>query len=268
MADEAPDERRFTAIYGECRQRVWAYAASRVGRQDADEVVAETFTIAWRRLPDVPEPPLPWLLGVARNVLRAGHRAEARRAAFAAELGRWTAAADPGGDIAEDVTDRLAVLRAMAALPEGDQEILVLIAWQGLSPRDAARVVGCSPAALRVRLHRARRRLVRAAEETHDTPQERPRRATGRRPQGHRTMPAGTPASAHEGPHGQHTVAAGAPADAYDAPSGQRTVPAGAAEGAREVPRGRRARAAGAAPAVVNGTPAGTRVGIVGKEMS
>ncbi|TYK47328.1 sigma-70 family RNA polymerase sigma factor [Actinomadura decatromicini] len=247
-------------MYDECRQRVWAYAVSRVGRQDADEVVAETFTIAWRRLADVPEPPLPWLLGVARNVLRAGHRAEARRAAFAAELGRWTAAENPGGDIAEDVTDRLAVLRAMAALPEGDQEILVLIAWQGLSPRDAARVVGCSPAALRVRLHRARRRLVRAAEETHDTPRERPERATGTRPQGHPTMPAGSPASAHNAPHGQH---AGTPAGTRDMPHGQRTMPAGAAEGAYEAPQGRRARAAGA-----NGTPAGARVGIVGKEMS
>ncbi|TDD30183.1 sigma-70 family RNA polymerase sigma factor [Actinomadura sp. KC06] len=150
-------------MYDECRQRVWAYAASRAGRQAADEVVSETFAVAWRRLADVPDPALPWLLGVARNVLRDGHRAEVRRESFAAELGRWTA--HPAGDIAEDVAERLAVLRAMAALPDGDREILILVAWQGLTPRDAARVVGCSPAALRVRLHRARRRLARAAED-------------------------------------------------------------------------------------------------------
>ncbi|WP_433145920.1 RNA polymerase sigma factor [Actinomadura nitritigenes] len=160
--ERAPDERRFTAMYDACRQRVWAYAAARAGRQIADEVVSETFAVAWRRLADVPDPPLPWLLGVARNVLRDGYRAEARREACTAELARW--APRPSGDIAEDVAERLAVLRAMAAIPEGDREVLILVAWQGLSPREAARVVGCSPAALRVRLHRARRRLLRAAD--------------------------------------------------------------------------------------------------------
>ncbi|GAA2133334.1 RNA polymerase sigma factor [Actinomadura napierensis] len=162
MADEAP-ERRFTAMYDACRQRVWAYAAARAGRQIADEVVSETFAVAWRRLADVPDPPLPWLLGVARNVLRDGHRAEVRREAFTAELARW--APRPAGDVAEDVAERLAVVRAMAEIPEGDREILILVAWQGLSPREAARVAACSPAALRVRLHRARKRLLRAADD-------------------------------------------------------------------------------------------------------
>lgn len=168
MADEVPDEQRFTAIYEECRQRVWAYATARAGRQIADEVVSETFAVAWRRLADVPDPALPWLLGVARNVLRDGHRAQVRRESFAAELRRWAPRAS--GDIAEDVAERLAVLRAMADLPEGDREILILVAWQGLTPRDAAKVVGCSPATLRVRLHRARRRLVRAAGSTQREP--------------------------------------------------------------------------------------------------
>lgn len=160
MTDEA---RRFTEIYDACRQRVWAYAVSRAGRQVADEVVSETFAIAWRRLGDVPEPALPWLLGVARNVLRDNHRAQARRDSFAAELRTWGAPAE--GDIAEGVAERLAVLRAMATVPEDDREILILVAWQGLTPRDAAKVVGCTPAALRVRLHRARKRLMRAVDE-------------------------------------------------------------------------------------------------------
>ncbi|WP_242902636.1 RNA polymerase sigma factor [Actinomadura terrae] len=188
MADEASDEERFTAIYDACRQRVWAYAVSRAGRQVADEVVSETFAVAWRRLRDVPDPALPWLLGVARNVLRESYRAEARREAFEAELRGWAERMDarqaghtghPGqaaraGDIAEDVAERLAVLRAMAALPEGDREILILVAWQGLTPREAARVVGCTAAALRVRLHRARRRLVRAVEDAPAEPAPRP----------------------------------------------------------------------------------------------
>ncbi|WP_327588837.1 RNA polymerase sigma factor [Nonomuraea sp. NBC_00507] len=157
MADDAD---RFTGMYDECRQRVWAYVVSRAGRQVADEVLSETFAIAWRRLDDVPEPALPWLLGVARNILRDNVRAEARREALAAELRAWTE-----GDVAEQVTERIGVLRALAALPEDDREILLLVAWHGLSPKEAARVVGCSFAAFRVRLHRARKRLKQAMNE-------------------------------------------------------------------------------------------------------
>ncbi|MGY0060922.1 RNA polymerase sigma factor [Streptomyces sp. LZ34] len=77
--DEKPDDAdRFTAMYDACRQRVWAYAAARAGQQAADEAVSETFAVAWRRIRDVPEPPLPWLLGVARNVLRESTRANRR----------------------------------------------------------------------------------------------------------------------------------------------------------------------------------------------
>jgi RNA polymerase sigma-70 factor, ECF subfamily len=160
VTDEAT---RFTAMYDACRQRVWAYAVSRAGRQIADEVVSETFVVAWRRFADVPEPALPWLLAVARNVIRDNFRAETRRDSLAAELHAWGDV--PERDIAEQVTERLAVVRAMASLPEDDREILILIAWQGLSPRDAARVVRCSAATLRVRLHRARKRLAQAVDE-------------------------------------------------------------------------------------------------------
>jgi RNA polymerase sigma-70 factor (ECF subfamily) len=167
------DATRFTAIYDTCRQRVWAYAAARAGRQAADDVVSETFAVAWRRLGDVPEPALPWLLGVARNVLRDRYRERARREAFTTDFaGEPPPGRHSHGDIAEHVAERLAVLRAMATLPDGDREILILVAWQGLSPKDAAKVVGCSAAALRVRLHRARKRLLQAVE---DVPQGRPR---------------------------------------------------------------------------------------------
>lgn len=68
------DNARFTAMYDQYRQRVWAYAVSRAGRGVADDAVSETFTVAWRRIKDVPDDPLPWLLGVARNGLRTHHR--------------------------------------------------------------------------------------------------------------------------------------------------------------------------------------------------
>lgn len=153
------DAQRFTRMYDESRQRVWAYAVSRAGRQVADEVVSETFAIAWRRLDDVPDPPLPWLLVVARNVLRDNIRAEVRRESLGAELRSWVEE-----DVADAVTDRLGVLKALSSLSDEDREILILVAWQGLSPRDAAHVVGCSTAAFRVRLHRARKRLAQAME--------------------------------------------------------------------------------------------------------
>jgi RNA polymerase sigma-70 factor (ECF subfamily) len=159
---------RFTAMYDACRQQVWAYAVSRAGRQIADEVVSETFTIAWRRLSDVPDPALPWLLGVARNVMRGSARAEVRRASLAAELRSWTEHAE--GDVAEDVTDRLALLRALTTVSEADREVLMLAAWDGLSPAEAAKVVGCTAAAMRVRLHRARGRLNRALDDSHAPP--------------------------------------------------------------------------------------------------
>ncbi|MFI6926633.1 RNA polymerase sigma factor [Nonomuraea spiralis] len=157
------DSRRFTGMYDECRQRVWAYVVSRAGRQVADEVVSETFAVAWRRLDDVPEPPLPWLLGVARNLLRDDARSQARRDALAAEVGSWTEE-DGRTDVAEQVTERMGVLRALAALNEDDREVLMLVAWHGLSPKEGARVVGCSTATFRVRLHRARKRLAHAME--------------------------------------------------------------------------------------------------------
>ncbi|ROO90789.1 RNA polymerase sigma-70 factor (ECF subfamily) [Actinocorallia herbida] len=167
------DERRFSAMYGECRQHVWAYAVSRGGRSVAEEVVSETFAIAWRRFASLPDPPLPWLLGIARNVLREGYRAELKRERFVAELRER--ATPPQADVAEDVAERQAALRALATLPEDERELLVLVAWHGLSPRAAAKVIGCSPATLRVRLHRARRRLQRELERPTEARPVRPR---------------------------------------------------------------------------------------------
>ncbi|GAA3472623.1 RNA polymerase sigma factor [Nonomuraea roseola] len=156
------DEReRFTTMYDECRQRVWAYVVARAGRQVADEVVSETFAIAWRKLDQVPGNALPYLLGIARNVLRDSVREEARRESLARELREWVV-----GDVADQVAERLGVLRAMARLTQDERELLILVAWQGLSSRDAARVVGCSVPAFKVRLHRARKRLQQEMEPT------------------------------------------------------------------------------------------------------
>lgn len=150
----------FAAMYEQNRARVYAFAVSRAGRQLADEILSEVFMIAWRRFDVIPEPPLPWLLGVARNVAMHQFRASAREQSLAEEMGVWLSAAEyTVGDIAEDVADRIAVLTALTTLTESDRELLTLVAWHDLPPKSAARVIGCSTAAYFVRLHRARRRL-------------------------------------------------------------------------------------------------------------
>ena len=154
---------RFQALYADHHAAVYAYAVSRVGRQLADEVVSETFLVAWRRLADVPAPVLPWLLTVARNTACSQFRGSARQRSISAELRAWVTEAELSApDVADEVAERIAVLAALAALPEADRELLTLVAWHGLKPAEAARVVGCSTAAYFVRLHRARRRLERA----------------------------------------------------------------------------------------------------------
>jgi RNA polymerase sigma-70 factor, ECF subfamily len=152
------DAARFTRIYRENHQRVLAYALRRTSPEAAREAVAEAFLVAWRRLPDVPEPALPWLLVVTRNVVSDQHRGRRRSDALLAEVGQLSGLA-VRADPSDDVVERSVVLQAVAALAEPDREALVLTVWDGLGHRDAATVAGCSVGAFAVRLHRARRRL-------------------------------------------------------------------------------------------------------------
>lgn len=128
-----------------------------------DDVVAEVFTVAWRSLDRIPAEALPWLLGVARNVVLHRHRAAGRRAALDVRL-RGERAPDP----AVVDADASPVLAALAALGARDREVVMLVCWEGLSPAEAAVALGVSTPAVRVRLHRARRRLARLMD-TGDT---------------------------------------------------------------------------------------------------
>jgi len=93
------------------------------------------------------------------------------------------AAGAGSGDPAEEIDARMAALRALSALSPADREVLMLRAWDGLSTREAAEVLGCSTAALAIRLHRARRRLARAFEL--ERPEAGPERSPGA---GHRRV--------------------------------------------------------------------------------
>jgi RNA polymerase sigma-70 factor (ECF subfamily) len=145
-------------MYDAHRSQVWAYTACLAGRQRADDLVSDTFVVAWRRFGDIPDPALPWLLGVARNMVRQHVRTQVRQGSLESELLRW-AEIDPPIYPEETAVARVDIVRALARLPVKDREVLVLTAWQDLTPHETAQVIGITPTAIRVRLHRARRRL-------------------------------------------------------------------------------------------------------------
>lgn len=137
-----------------------AFVRRRVGGSEADDVVSEVFLIAWRRLDDVPADALPWLLGVARRVVANARRSQARNVSLHERLGQEGSVRGEIADIPVEHDPR--VLRALASLGEGDQEVLLLVAWDELRREQAAKVLGVSTGAFAVRLHRARRRFARA----------------------------------------------------------------------------------------------------------
>lgn len=156
------EERLFEACFRGYASRVHAFALRRAGPEAAQDVTAETFLIAWRRRADMPAEPLPWLYGIALRVLANDRRSADRRLALMVRIAAEPAPADAhaaGGDHE--------ILQALAQLRESDREALLLCAWDGLSTREAARVVGCSTTAFTVRLHRARRRLAGALSAAH-----------------------------------------------------------------------------------------------------
>jgi RNA polymerase sigma-70 factor (ECF subfamily) len=143
-------------MYAELMPRVLGYALRRTDAEEARDVVAETFTVAWRKFDEVPErdEALPWLLTTARKLL-ANHRRAAESRMRASLVG--PRAGTP--DHPEDVLGTASLVQAFNALDERDREALALVAWDGLAPREAAMVAGCSAATFSVRLHRARKRL-------------------------------------------------------------------------------------------------------------
>jgi RNA polymerase sigma-70 factor, ECF subfamily len=152
----------FERVFNDCYEPVLRYATRRVAADAVQDVVSETFLIAWRRQADLRGEPLPWLLGIARRVAATQRRGSARREALRERLHAEQAPVQAGAGI-EAGDPRLG--QALAYLPERDREALMLIAWDGLDHRTAAQVMGCTTGSLTVRLHHARRRLARALAE-------------------------------------------------------------------------------------------------------
>lgn len=158
--DAAQDDRarrvRFEAMAPGLVEPLRRFLARRTDAATADDVLAETLLVCWRRLDDVPAEPLPWAYAVARRCLANAQRGERRRSRLAARI----SVVDPPAGVApaaperdDDLADALARLR-----PE-DAELLRLWAWEQLAPAEIATVLGVSANAVSIRLHRARERL-------------------------------------------------------------------------------------------------------------
>ena len=130
--------------------------------EQAEDVVAEAFAVAWQRLGDLPGDPgeaRAWLFGITRRLLLAKHRADTRGQALSVRI---AAQAATGGQTLEHddlVATSLDLAAAWSRLPATHQEALSLAVWEGLSAAQAAAVLGISPVAFRIRLSRARRLL-------------------------------------------------------------------------------------------------------------
>lgn len=154
------DDRRFDALWRDHHLAVLAYARRRAPEPLADDVLSETFAVAWRRRGELPDDPGPWLIGVARRVLANRRRGDRRVGALRARLGREPAvcAPDPADLVGADHHFR----DAFATLGDRDRELLALVAWEGMSVGEVSVALGVPAPMVSARLHRARGRLRRA----------------------------------------------------------------------------------------------------------
>ena len=164
--DRSAAEARFRTVFAHLGA-VSAYARRR-GSADPEAVGAEVMAVAWRRLADVPtDDARPWLFATARNLLLAEWRQrQPLSGGRSSEPEAWPAS--------EPVVLDPAIAAALRTLSVSDREALLLIAWEDLSPKLAARTLGIGAGAFRVRLHRARRRLRDALAQSAQTDTRQP----------------------------------------------------------------------------------------------
>jgi RNA polymerase sigma-70 factor (ECF subfamily) len=145
----------FDDLYAAAAPAVLAYAARRTDTlDDAEDVAAETFAIAWRRLEDCPAVPRAWLFGIARRVLANRYRSASR----------WRRLSERLFHATDHRAQRLTMeggpaTAALSRMREADRELLRLVAWEGLDHAEIGIVLGITPNAVAIRLHRARQRF-------------------------------------------------------------------------------------------------------------
>jgi RNA polymerase sigma factor (sigma-70 family) len=157
---------RFGVVFDRHARVVFRYLVRRIGPDDADAVLGEVFRVAFEKRATYDtsyESARPWLYGIATRLVAKHRRAEARRIRATARLAseRVTAA-----EATEQVDERVdaavrwpRVADAVAALPPGERDALLLYVWEALSYDEIAAALGIPVGTVRSRLNRARRRL-------------------------------------------------------------------------------------------------------------
>lgn len=162
-------EDRFRAAYNATYADLLRFVSRRVHPSHAEDVVADAFLVAWRRIDDLPDEldnQRAWIYGIARRTLLNQYRTDRRHDALAVRLAEHQPPSD--GVNPDLVAARLDLARVWAKLPPTDQEAIALSAWDGLDGPAAAAVLGISPVAYRLRLSRARRTLRRLLDLPHN----------------------------------------------------------------------------------------------------
>ena len=171
------EQAEFEALFRETRTPLLGYLTRRTPPEDAADLLAEVYLVAWRRRADLPrgDERRLWLFGVARRLVAEHHRTVGARTAAESDV-------VPAEPRSEDDARGDAVRRALGTLSDVDRELVTLTTWEGLSPAEAGRVVGVTAGTARVRLHRARARLARhpRLRELFESPDPDPDAATAR----------------------------------------------------------------------------------------
>lgn len=154
----APDRRqRFDEMFELHHRDVVRYCVRRLGASDGQDVAAEVFVVAWRRLDEVPDGDATrvWLLAVAYRAVGNEYRSRARRGRLVARLSGMRGHDHPPLEVGEAAE----VAAALEAMRPRDREVLRMVAWDELSRSEIARVLGIAENAVDQRLFRARARL-------------------------------------------------------------------------------------------------------------
>jgi RNA polymerase sigma-70 factor, ECF subfamily len=162
LAQDVERRRRFERLVTDVYGPLQRYLLRRADPTGADDVLGDVLLVLWRRLDDVPrESPLPWAYGVARGCLANHLRSAARQERLVHRLAQERPR--------EEADDDGRLRQALETLPEADQEVLRLWAWEQLPPREIALAMGLTANAVSLRLHRAKRRLKKALTSGKET---------------------------------------------------------------------------------------------------
>jgi RNA polymerase sigma-70 factor, ECF subfamily len=171
-------QRRFEDTFRSNFDALLAYAVARADLESAKDAVASAFLVAWRRRAEIPDPSLPWLIGVVRRTLGDQRRSYERSTSLARKLAAQPETLVGPGDRADTPTPAdVLVLAALRDLSERDQELLRLVAWDGLTNAEIAEATRTPRRVVALRLHRARRRLQEALGKSDQSPTPRPARS-------------------------------------------------------------------------------------------